>query len=368
MMDPPRPESKEVIAKAAAAGIKTVMITGDHIVTAIAIAHDLGILKAKKEAMTGAQLDEMSDEELLESIQRYSVYARVSPENKIRIVKAWQKHGAVVAMTGDGVNDAPALKASDVGCAMGITGTDVAQNASDIILTDDNFATIVAAVEEGRTAYENIRKTIYFLLSCNISEIFIVLLAMLMGWGIPVVAIQILFINVVADGLPGFALSREKPDDDIMERKPIDKNQSVFADGYGLKVAVASIGFTALTLFGFYIGSFVSVTDLTPSHEVGQTMAFVIIGISSVIHIFNVRSKYSIFKIGFQSNKQLTKMAILAIFILLLVASVPFLQNIFYLVPLDFIHWQITLLLSVMPLIFGELVKFFASEEEFTEA
>ncbi|OTP11003.1 calcium-translocating P-type ATPase, PMCA-type, partial [Enterococcus sp. 10A9_DIV0425] len=206
MIDPPRPESKGAIKRAKKAGIKTVMITGDHVVTASAIAKELGILTNSSEALSGSELQALSDEELDAKVKDLSVYARVTPEDKIRIVKSWQRTGAVVAMTGDGVNDAPALKASDVGCAMGIAGTDVAQSASDMILTDDNFATIVDAVSQGRSVYQNIRKAINFLLSCNISEIFIVLLAMLLGWGAPFTAVQLLFVNVVADGLPGFAL------------------------------------------------------------------------------------------------------------------------------------------------------------------
>ena len=230
MIDPPRPESKGAIARAKRAGIKTVMITGDHVVTASAIAKELGILSNKNEALTGSQLHQMTDEELDAQVAHLSVYARVTPEDKIRIVKSWQRTGAVVAMTGDGVNDAPALKASDVGCAMGITGTDVAQGAADMVLTDDNFATIVDAVARGRAVYRTIRKAINFLLSCNISEIFIVLLAMLFGWGAPFTAVQLLFVNVVADGLPGFALGKEPAEKGIMDEAPIPRNE-----GYGRK-------------------------------------------------------------------------------------------------------------------------------------
>ncbi|KGK76727.1 metal ABC transporter ATPase, partial [Enterococcus faecium] len=216
MIDPPRPESKGAIKRAKKAGIKTVMITGDHVVTASAIAKELGILNDPSEALSGSELHQLSDEELDARVKALSVYARVTPEDKIRIVKSWQRTGAVVAMTGDGVNDEPALKASNVGCAMGITGTDVAQSAADMILTDDNFATIVDAVSQGRSVYQNIRKAINFLLSCNISEIFIVLIAMLLGWGAPFTAVQLLFVNVVADGLPGFALGREPAEHGIM--------------------------------------------------------------------------------------------------------------------------------------------------------
>ncbi|HAV0148028.1 TPA: HAD-IC family P-type ATPase, partial [Enterococcus faecium] len=220
MIDPPRPESKGAIKRAKKAGIKTVMITGDHVVTASAIAKELGILNDPSEALSGSELHQLSDEELDARVKALSVYARVTPEDKIRIVKSWQRTGAVVAMTGDGVNDAPALKASNVGCAMGITGTDVAQSAADMILTDDNFATIVDAVSQGRSVYQNIRKAINFLLSCNISEIFIVLIAMLLGWGAPFTAVQLLFVNVVADGLPGFALGREPAEHGIMDQPP----------------------------------------------------------------------------------------------------------------------------------------------------
>ncbi|PQD89440.1 magnesium-transporting ATPase, partial [Enterococcus faecium] len=248
MIDPPRPESKGAIKRAKKAGIKTVMITGDHVVTASAIAKELGILNDPSEALSGSELHQLSDEELDARVKALSVYARVTPEDKIRIVKSWQRTGAVVAMTGDGVNDAPALKASNVGCAMGITGTDVAQSAADMILTDDNFATIVDAVSQGRSVYQNIRKAINFLLSCNISEIFIVLIAMLLGWGAPFTAVQLLFVNVVADGLPGFALGREPAEHGIMDQPPIPKNEGIFARGLLQKIAINAGVFTIVTL------------------------------------------------------------------------------------------------------------------------
>ncbi|MGY3777720.1 cation-translocating P-type ATPase [Isobaculum melis] len=364
MIDPPRPESKGAIAKAAKAGIKTVMITGDHILTASAIARELGILTCEKEAMTGADLAKMTDEELIRDVYKYSVYARVSPEDKIRIVKAWQANGEVVAMTGDGVNDAPALKASDVGCAMGITGTDVAQSAADMILTDDNFATIVDAVAHGRTVYANIRKAVHFLLSCNISEIFIVLISMLLGWGAPVIAIQLLFINVIADGLPGFALSREKPDADIMEQPPIPKEQSIFAGGLGKDIAFHSVIFTVLTLLGYYMGSFVTISSIQPSHEVGQTMAFLILGLSSIIHVLNCRSKYSIFKIKFNSNRRLLEMAIISIGIIIAVALIPLFQEMFQLVDIGDYHWRLVVLFSILPLVIVELVKLHQNRDD----
>ncbi|MCL2145497.1 MAG: HAD-IC family P-type ATPase, partial [Endomicrobia bacterium] len=258
MIDPPREESVKSVAAAKKAGIKTVMITGDHVVTASAIAGEIGILSEGDKTVSGEELNEISDEDLAKNVRNYAVYARVSPEDKIRIVRAWKANNEVVAMTGDGVNDAPALKAADVGTAMGITGTDVAKNAAEMILTDDNFSTIVAAIKEGRKVYDNIRKTVYFLLSCNISEIMIMILAFVFNWGVPVVAIQLLFINVVADGIPGFALSREAAEDDLMKRKPIPGGTSVFAYGFARRIIVMAAVFTIITLAGFYIGKFVT--------------------------------------------------------------------------------------------------------------
>lgn len=358
MIDPPRKESQEAVRAAKAAGIKTVMITGDHIVTASAIAKEIGILEDGDKSITGAELAKLSDDELQASVRDYAVYARVSPEDKIKIVKAWQANGEVVAMTGDGVNDAPALKAADVGTAMGIAGTDVSKNAADMVLTDDNFATIVHAVEEGRRVYENIRKAVYFLLSCNVSEIFIMLIAVSMGWGVPVISVQLLLINVVADGIPGFSLSKEKADADIMEQAPTPKNASIFSGGLLKKIGVQSVVFTIITLIGFYVGSFIDINStITANHEVGQTLAFIILGWSSVIHIFNVRSKESIFKIGFMSNPLLFWSAICSIVIVLAVALVPPLASIFSLVALSGTHWLLAIGLSIIPLIVIELQK-----------
>ncbi|MGM1046754.1 MAG: cation-translocating P-type ATPase [Bacillota bacterium] len=359
MIDPPRPESKAAVQAAMDAGIKTVMITGDHMATASAIAREIGILKEGDLAISGAELERMSDEELKQKVRHISVYGRVSPEDKIRIVQAWQANGEVVAMTGDGVNDAPALKAADVGTAMGITGTDVAKSASDMVLTDDNFATIVDAVAEGRRVYENIRKTLYFLLSCNFSEIMIMIIAVAFGWGLPVIAIQLLLINVVADGIPGFCLSREKMEPDTMRQKPISKNAGIFSNGLGKKIALQASLYTVLTLLGFYIGKFVHISDqVSTSHEVGQTMAFVILGWSSVVHIFNVRSNtQSIFTIGFMSNRSLFWCAMLSIAIIFGIAIIPTLMEIFQIVSLSFTHWVIVTILSIVPLIVVELAK-----------
>ena len=231
IIDPPRPESAQAVAEARAAGIKPLMITGDHVVTASAIAREIGILGENDLALSGSELHKMSDEELDKNVDRYAVYARVTPEDKIRIVKSWQKRGDVVAMTGDGVNDAPALRRADVGIAMGKTGTDVAREASAIVLTDDNFASIVRAVETGRGIYGNVRKTVNFLMSANMSEIIIIIGAILLGWGSPLIATQLLFINLVADGLPGFALSREPVHDNVMNQDPVSPKDSLFANG-----------------------------------------------------------------------------------------------------------------------------------------
>lgn len=370
MIDPPRPESKGAIKRAKKAGIKTVMITGDHVVTASAIAKELGILNDPSEALSGSELHQLSDEELDARVKSLSVYARVTPEDKIRIVKSWQRTGAVVAMTGDGVNDAPALKASNVGCAMGITGTDVAKSAADIILTDDNFATIVDAVGQGRSVYQNIRKAINFLLSCNISEIFIVLIAMLLGWGAPVTAVQLLFVNVVADGLPGFALGREPAEHGIMDQPPIPKNEGIFARGLLQKIAINAGVFTIVTLFGYYLGSYVDTISpwVDASQHVGQTVAFLILAYSSILHVFNVRSSQSIFKVNLATNKALVEMALLALAITTAVALLPFTQELFGLVHISLNHWFLVGILSIVPIAVNELIKFHrlpeAEEEE----
>ncbi|XIK79742.1 cation-translocating P-type ATPase [Enterococcus faecium] len=370
MIDPPRPESKGAIKRAKKAGIKTVMITGDHVVTASAIAKELGILNDPSEALSGSELHQLSDEELDARVKALSVYARVTPEDKIRIVKSWQRTGAVVAMTGDGVNDAPALKASNVGCAMGITGTDVAQSAADMILTDDNFATIVDAVSQGCSVYQNIRKAINFLLSCNISEIFIVLIAMLLGWGAPFTAVQLLFVNVVADGLPGFALGREPAEHGIMDQPPIPKNEGIFARGLLQKIAINAGVFTIVTLFGYYLGSYVDTISpwVDASQHVGQTVAFLILAYSSILHVFNVRSSQSIFKVNLATNKALVEMALLALAITTAVALLPFTQELFGLVHISLNHWFLVGILSIVPIAVNELIKFHrlpeAEEEE----
>ena len=358
MIDPPRPESREAVAVAKEAGIKTVMITGDHILTAKAIAEEIGIYVPGDTAITGAELEAMPEDELRANIRNISVYARVSPEDKIRIVQAWQSQGEVITMTGDGVNDAPALKAADVGAAMGITGTDVSKNAADMVITDDNFATIVDAIAEGRTAYDNIRKTVSFLLSVNFAEIFIMFIGVVAGWGVPIVALQLLFINVVSDGIPGLFLSQEKAEADIMKRKPLHKDANLFAAGLGQMIAKRSFLFVILTLVAFCIGKFAGISDVVaPSYEVGVSMAFIVLSWASVINIFNVRSKQSIFKIGFLSNKSVFFSATASIIVTLLVATIPPLMNTFDVVTLSAVHWMIVVGLAVMQLVIVEIEK-----------
>ena len=293
MIDPPRPEAKQAVAVCRKAGIKPVMITGDHVVTASAIAREIGILQPGDEAVTGTQLDKMSDAELDQRVRNISVYARVSPENKIRIVKAWQRQGEVVSMTGDGVNDAPALKAADIGCAMGITGTDVAKGAADMTLTDDNFATIVDAVREGRGIYANIKKVVGFLLGTNIGEILTVFFAMILWRESPFLSMQLLWINLVTDSLPAIALGMEAVEKDVMEQKPRPKNEGLFAHGYGVRIGLQGCMFAILSLLAYQIGK-----NLYGAVEGGQTLAFMVLALSQVVQAFNMRSFHSIFRIG----------------------------------------------------------------------
>lgn len=358
MIDPPREESKQAVKEARDAGIRPIMITGDHAITATAIAKQIDIFREGDKAMTGAEMQEISDEEFNEHIEDYSVYARVSPEDKIRIVEAWQQRGEVVAMTGDGVNDAPSLQAADVGTAMGENGTEVAKNASDMILTDDNFATIVHAVEEGRRVYENIKKTVYYLLSANVAEILVMLIAVIIGWGTPLTSIQLLFINVIADGIPGFGLSREKAEPDIMKREPTDREESIFAGGGYRRIAIAAITFTVITLIAFYIGANVNLNEaVDPSQGVAQTMAFLVLSWSSVIHIFVVRTHESIFKVGIMENRAIFWTTLFSFALTTVIAAVPFLANIFNLVSLSWEYWAIAAVLAIMIIVVVEIEK-----------
>ena len=318
MIDPPRPEAKAAVATCRKAGIRPVMITGDHVATASAIAKELGIMAAGDRAVTGAELDAMSDEQLDQEVEHICVYARVSPENKIRIVKAWQRKGQVVSMTGDGVNDAPALKAADIGCAMGITGTDVAKSAADMTLTDDNFATIVDAVREGRGIYANIRKVVGFLLGTNIGEVLTVFLAMVLWQKTPLLSMQLLWINLVTDSLPAIALGMEAVEPDIMDQTPKPRDEGIFAHGLGLRIALQGLLFAALSLIGFAVGE-----KVTGALAGGQTMAFLVLSLSQIVQAFNMRSERSLFRIGPLTNRALNGAALLSILLVCLVLFTP---------------------------------------------
>ena len=350
MIDPPRPEAKEAVALCRKAGIKPVMITGDHVITASAIAKALGIMEEGDMAITGAELDAMSEEELDSKITKISVYARVSPENKIRIVKAWQRKGQVVSMTGDGVNDAPALKAADIGCAMGITGTDVAKGASDMTLTDDNFATIVDAVKEGRGIYANIKKVVAFLLGTNIGEVITVFFAMILWHKTPLLSMQLLWINLVTDSLPAIALGMEPVEKDIMCNKPRPKNEGIFAGGLGVRVVLQGIMFAVITLVGFRLG------ETAMGIEAGQTMAFMILSLSQIVQSFNMRSNHSLFKIGPFTNKKLNGAAALSLLLVLIILFTP-LRVAFGLSLLPAYMYFIALGLITVPLVVMELSK-----------
>lgn len=351
MIDPPRPEAKDAVAVCRKAGIKPVMITGDHVVTASAIARELGILQEGDRAITGAELDAMTDSELDAQVENISVYARVSPENKIRIVKAWQRKGQVVSMTGDGVNDAPALKAADIGCAIGITGTDVAKGASDMTLTDDNFATIVDAVREGRGIYANIKKVVGFLLGTNIGEVITVFMAMLLWHKTPLLSMQLLWINLVTDSLPAIALGMEAVEADVMDHKPKPKNEGIFAHGLGVRVVLQGIMFAVLTLIGFRLGE-----NVTGTLEGGQTMAFMVLALSQIVQAFNMRSEHSIFKIGPFSNRTLNWAALVSAVLVALVLFTP-VRIAFGLVMLPGWLYLVALGLILVPLLVMELSK-----------
>ena len=353
MIDPPRPEAKAAVEVCRRAGIKPVMITGDHVVTASAIARELGILLDGDRAITGAELDAMTDRELDEQVETISVYARVSPENKIRIVKAWQRKGQVVSMTGDGVNDAPALKAADIGCAMGITGTDVAKGAADMTLTDDNFATIVDAVREGRGIYANIKKVVGFLLGTNIGEVITVFLAMLLWHKTPLLSMQLLWINLVTDSLPAIALGMEAVEKDVMDRKPKPKNEGIFAGGLGIRVVLQGMMFAALTLIGFKFGE-----NVTGTLEGGQTLAFMVLALSQVVQAFNMRSDRSLFKIGPFTNSKLNGAALISTALVALVLFTPA-KIAFGLVTLPWQLYLVGLGLILVPLVAMELSKLF---------
>ena len=351
MIDPPREGVKEAVKTCKKAGIKTVMITGDHIATAKAIAKELGILEMGDMAITGAELDNISNNELTRNIASYSVFARVTPEHKVRIVKAWQKTGAVVAMTGDGVNDSPALKNADIGIAMGKGGTDVAKNASDMVLMDDNFVTIVQAIRQGRNIFDNIKKAIHFLIATNIGEITTIFIGLLSGLQSPLLAIQLLWINLVTDSLPAIALGLEKEEKGIMERKPRNSKKSIFADGLWSKIITEGIMLGVLDLFIFSLGNNLYGID------VARTMAFVSLGLLELVHSFNIKSEGSILKKGALNNKFLIGSFILGTILQVIVVIIPYFANIFSLVTLNQTQWIYTILISLLPLPIIEMQK-----------
>ncbi len=379
MIDPPREEAKKAVEECKSAGIKVVMITGDHKITATAIAKKLGILENEDEAITGAELEQMTDEDLEKNVRKYSVYARVSPEHKVRIVKAWQKNGEVVAMTGDGVNDSPALKKADIGCAMGVVGTDVAKEAADVILTDDNFATVVSAVEEGRRIYDNILKVIQFLLSSNVGEIVVLFFATLLTplfskwFGITDISsleillpIHILWINLVTDSLPALALAFDPANSDIMERKPVKPGKGIFTKGMTWRIVYQGVMIGLLTLAAFMIGLGTTTTPIDglsldeSKIEVGQTMAFVTLAFSELVHVFNVRNnKKSVFKTGIFNNMKLIGAVILSAILMLVILLIPGLREIFSIPVLPTENIIELVLLVLAPLAIVEIFKLF---------
>ncbi|NLZ39532.1 MAG: cation-translocating P-type ATPase [Firmicutes bacterium] len=366
MIDPPRLEVKDSIRKAKKAGIVPIMITGDHRNTAVAIAKELGIATSIEESLTGAEIDALSDEEFSQRIKDYRVFARVSPEHKVKIVRAYKAQGNIVSMTGDGVNDAPSLKYADIGVAMGITGTDVAKGASDMILTDDNFTTIVRAIEEGRNIYNNIKKSVIFLLSCNLGEVFTILFSILFFWPVPLLPTQILWINLITDALPAIALGVDPGDKDVMSKKPRDPNESFFAEGAGLRAIIGGTLIGILTLLAFYFGIAehgFSLGDANiPEHVLtyARTMAFVVLAASQLFYSLTVRNTTkSIFTIGVFSNRYLICAILVGFLLQFGVISIPFLADAFSVTNLSMHDWGLVIIFSLIPLIVNEVIKVF---------
>ncbi len=356
MIDPPRESVKDSIFECKNSGIKTIMITGDHKVTAFAIAKELGIAEDESQAIFGYELDDMSDSELSSKIENLRVFARVSPEHKVKIVKALKSKGNIVSMTGDGVNDAPSLKAADIGVAMGITGTDVAKGASDMVLTDDNFSTIVSAIKEGRNIYNNIKKSIIFLLSCNLGEIIALFIGILLGWPAPLRPIHLLWVNLITDSLPALSLGIDPGDPDIMDEKPRNPRESLFAGGAGISLILNGLLIGVLTLIAFEVGRI----RYSDSLMHAQTMAFVVLSVSQLFHSFNMRHpKKSIFQLGLFTNKYLFASVLFGIFLQDMVITIPFLASIFKVFDLTMQDWIFVCALSIIPLIINEIVKFF---------
>lgn len=361
MIDPVRPEVKAAIAECRAAGIRPVMITGDHKDTAVAIARELGIIQDASEAITGAELDAIPDEEMQQAVRRYGVYARVQPEHKVRIVNAWKANGAVTAMTGDGVNDAPSIKSADIGVGMGITGTDVTKNVADMVLADDNFATIVGAVEEGRRIYDNIRKAIQFLLGSNMSEVLGVFGSTLMGFTL-LNPVHLLFINLITDCFPALALGMEKGEPDIMQRAPRDSKDGIFAGGLGFDIAYQGILIAGITMLSYILGHCMEVGFFEMPHGVspdGMTMAFLTMSMCEIFHSFNMRSqRKSVFTLG-THNKILWGAMLGSLVLTTLVLEVPFIANMFGFTPISLSEYLVALALAVLVIPVVELVKWF---------
>ena len=358
IIDPPREEVADAVATCKRAGIKPVMITGDNVITAKAIGQQIGIMERGDKCLTGEELNRISQEELAKNIYEYSIFARVSPEHKVRIVKAYKERGAVVAMTGDGVNDAPALKAADIGCAMGISGTDVAKEAADMVLTDDNFATIVEAVREGRGIYANIKKAVHFLLSSNIGEILTIFAAMIIGFITPLVAVQLLWVNLVTDSLPAIALGLDPCEEGIMEKPPVKGGKGMFTKELWARIGLEGAMIGMLALLGFGIGS-VLMGDIT----VGRTMAFATLSISQLVHAFNMRSDGSIFEIKILDNVYLVGALAVGTVLQVGVIQIGILSKIFKVVPLSAPCWLVVLILCIMPIVIVELEKKFSKEK-----
>ena len=353
MEDPPRPGVKEAVAQCKRAGILPVMITGDHAATALAIGQRLGIAESSSQVMTGPELDRLDDGALSKKVFQYRIFARVSPEHKVKLVRAFQQRGMVVAMTGDGVNDAPALKAADIGCAMGKNGTEVAQSAADMVLTDDDFSTIVAAVREGRGIYQNIRKTVHFLLSCNIGEILVVFVAFLLRAPTPLLAIQLLWVNLVTDSFPALALGADPIQGDVMEQPPHKREEGVFSGGVGFAVAVEGCLVGALALLAYTIGrAFFDYDPAAPA--IGRTMAFCVLSLSQLVHSFNMRSEHSVLKLGLLSNRKLVAACGFCAILMVSVVLFPPLSALFQTTALTALQWLIVAALSLCPLLVVE--------------
>jgi P-type Ca2+ transporter type 2C len=354
MKDPLRPEAVRAVRLCREAGIKTVMITGDHKETAVAIARDLGLSDGPGTAFSGAEINNLTDEQMTQFVERVTVYARVSAEHKLRIVQAWKRRGAIVAMTGDGVNDAPAIKAADIGVAMGLAGTDVTKEASDMVITDDNFASIAAAVEEGRGVFDNIRKTVQFLLSCNVSEVLVMLFATLLGLPLPLLPIQILWMNLVTDGIPALALAVDPKTPDLMKRPPrppdgrlLDGRRLLAIGGEGLILGMIALGAFSYSLYGLH-----------QNLEQARTVVFTVMVVVQLVHAFNCRNeRLSLFQIGVGTNRALLGAFLLSIAVQVAVLTVPAVSPVFKVAPLPVEDWALMGVMGVLPLVIMEAIK-----------